>query len=116
MVRYRAKFTQRLSAPGRHDLIGAGPNRRQAPVFLERPSQHGGDAANRSAGLPGARPRIGAPRVGVADIGGEEFDIEPAGGIAGVRRMRQITAIRSWDSPFVVQNLCEVCQLDDCQT
>jgi hypothetical protein len=23
MVRYRAKFTQRLSAPGRHDLIGA---------------------------------------------------------------------------------------------
>jgi hypothetical protein len=54
MVRYRAKFTQRLCAPGRHDLIGAGPNRQQEAlrfVFLERPSQHGGDAANHSAGL-----------------------------------------------------------------
>jgi hypothetical protein len=37
MVRYRAKFTQRLSAPGRHDLIGAGPNREQE-VLLIRPT------------------------------------------------------------------------------
>jgi hypothetical protein len=30
---------------------------------------------------PAARPRIGAPRVWVADVGGEEFHIAPAGGI-----------------------------------
>jgi hypothetical protein len=30
-----------------------------------------------------AGPRVGAPRVRVADVGGEELDIAPAGGIAG---------------------------------
>ena len=33
---------------------------------------------------PGARPGIGAARVGVANVGGEEFDITPARVIADV--------------------------------
>jgi hypothetical protein len=48
------------------------PDRRQGQAAFLAPSEE-----------PAARPRIGAPRVGVADVGGEEFDIAPAGGVAG---------------------------------
>jgi hypothetical protein len=49
-----------------------------------RPDRRERQAASVAPGEePAARPRIGAPRVGVADVGGEEFDIAPAGGITG---------------------------------
>ena len=36
-----------------------------------------------------ARPRIGAPRVRVADVGSEELHIAPAGGVAGISDQRR---------------------------
>jgi hypothetical protein len=41
---------------------------------------------------PRARPRIGPPRIRVADVGGEELDITPAGSGAGTRRSSASTA------------------------
>ena len=38
---------------------------------------------------PGARSGVGAPGVGVADVGGEEYHIAPAGGFAGVGDQRR---------------------------
>jgi hypothetical protein len=49
------------------------PDRRQRQAAIVAPREE-----------PGARPRISAPRVRVADVGGEEFDVAPAGGVAGI--------------------------------
>jgi hypothetical protein len=55
------------------------PDRRQRQAVVVTPGEE-----------PGASPRIGAPRIRVADVGGEEFDIAPAGGIAGGGDQRRI--------------------------
>ena len=46
------------------------PDRRQCQAVVLAPGEE-----------PIARPRVGAARVRVADVGGEEFDIAPAGGV-----------------------------------
>jgi hypothetical protein len=51
---------------------------------IVRPDRGQRQAASVAPGEePGARPRVRPARVRVADVGGEEFDIAPAGGIAG---------------------------------
>ena len=54
------------------------PDRRQRQAAIIAPGEE-----------PAARPRIGAPRVRVADVGGEEFHIAPAGGVAGIGDQRR---------------------------
>jgi len=57
---------------------------------IERPDRGQRQAAVVAPGEePGARPRIGAPRVGIADVGGEEFDIAPAGVITEIGDQRR---------------------------
>jgi hypothetical protein len=54
------------------------PDRRQRQAAVFAPHEE-----------PAACPRIGAPRIRVADVGSEEFDIAPAGGIAHVGDQRR---------------------------
>jgi hypothetical protein len=54
---------------------------------------------------PGARPRTGASRVRVADVGGKEFAMAPAGSVAGDQRRHQVE--------FGIGRGCELGRLDD---
>ena len=48
---------------------------------------------------PAAGPHVSAPRVRVADVGGEEFDVAPGGRIAEVGDQRRHTyiCVGGWD-------------------
>jgi hypothetical protein len=54
------------------------PDRRQRQAAVLAPREE-----------PVARPHIGAPGIRVADVGGKEFDIAPAGSVAGVGDQRR---------------------------
>ena len=54
------------------------PDRRQRQAAIVAPGEE-----------PTARPRISASRARVADVGGEEFHIAPAGGVAGIGDQRR---------------------------
>jgi hypothetical protein len=59
-------------------LTSNGPDRRQRQAAFVAPGEE-----------PAARARIGPARVRVADVGGEEFDVAPAGLLAGVGDQRR---------------------------
>jgi hypothetical protein len=64
--------------------VGSAPARDGGPIHKMHAAHVGSKAP-----VAVARAGVGPARVRVADIGGEEFDVAPAGGVAGVGDQRR---------------------------